>query len=108
MNPKESGFLFLIVHNTVSNFTKFLIYSHFFLFSFKLFFTLLTGQLCCAGIFDSQAFWKQKEQALDGEFVSMSRYRGNVIADRDSTVTQCDITATNGVVHAIDEVGIPA
>ena len=36
----------------------------------------------------------------------MSRYRGNVIADRDSTVTQCDITATNGVVHAIDEVGL--
>ena len=55
-------------------------------------------------MFDSQSFWKQKEQALDGGFVSVSRYRGNVIADRDSTVTQCDITATNGVVHAIDEV----
>ena len=77
------------------------------MFFMKTLFTRSTGQLCCAGIFDSQAFWKQKEQALDGEFISMSRYRGNVIADRDSTVTQCDITATNGVVHAIDEVGIP-
>ena len=77
------------------------------MFFMKTLFTRSTGQLCCAGIFDSQAFWKQKEQALDGEFISMSRYRGNVIADRDSTVTQCDITATNGVVHAIDEVGKP-
>ena len=63
-----------------------------------------TGTLCCAGVFDSHMFWKQKERAPDGSFMSVSRYQGNVIVDRDATVETCDMTATNGVVHAIDQV----
>ena len=60
--------------------------------------------MCCAGVFDSKWFWKQREQTLDGDFVSFTRYNGDIVVDNNVLLTKCDTTATNGVVHTADSV----
>ena len=66
------------------------------------------GTICCAGVFHSRWMFKQRERMLDSSMVMFNANSdGHVSVGRHTPVTRCDVTATNGVVHVIDQV-LPA
>ena len=66
---------------------------------------LITATLCCGGMFNNHWFWKQREWSLEGSIIQLSRrYGSNVRINRQTPVAECDLTSTNGVIHAVNSV----
>ena len=63
---------------------------------------ILTGRLCCTGIQESRWFIQPREQTLDGGTVIFKKRNEQVYVNR-IPVTTCDSSATNGVVHSLNE-----
>ncbi|XP_045157797.1 transforming growth factor-beta-induced protein ig-h3-like [Mercenaria mercenaria] len=60
--------------------------------------------ICCAGVIRANWFDSQKVRTLSGEVFRIGKTRGGETYIDNSDVIQCDLTATNGVVHVIDDV----
>ena len=64
--------------------------------------------MCCAGVMNSQhGLWRNREATLHpSHYLSINKGREGqvVVGGDDLPVHQCDLTATNGVVHTIDRV----
>ena len=69
-----------------------------------MFFSTFADFVCCAGIINTGWFNTQKVRTLSGEVYNLGRDSNDELFVGQSTVQQCDMTATNGVVHAVDAV----
>lgn len=63
---------------------------------------LISDVLCCAGIFETQWLMGSNEHTLGGSTLRMQR-DGTRVTVGGVPIASCDITATNGVVHAVDQ-----
>lgn len=59
---------------------------------------LVADILCCAGVFHRRV---ARYHTLDGSTVGVARRRNGVYAD-DVRLTECDLMANGGVVHAVN------
>ncbi len=59
--------------------------------------------VCCSGVFEDQFLWHQREPTLDGNVVATRRH-GNEVSVNGVAIETCDLSATNGLVHAVDRV----
>lgn len=60
--------------------------------------------ICCAGVIRANWFDSQKVRTLSGDVFRIGRTRQDTIYIDNSDIIQCDIPATNGVVHVIHDV----
>ncbi|KAK3089751.1 hypothetical protein FSP39_006188 [Pinctada imbricata] len=67
---------------------------------------VIKGFLCCAGIFEDNFFHRNRISSLEGTRLRI-RKEGDQLMVQSSTISSCDLTGTNGVVHAIDSVILP-
>jgi len=69
---------------------------------------ILKEMVCCSGVKRNVfLFNSARRRSVSGEVTSMRRSdSGHIFADKAS-VSKCDMVATNGVAHAIDEVLLP-
>lgn len=67
---------------------------------------IVKGYMCCAAIFPGRRWpWnKQRERTFDGHMISFSHSEDGISLDDELEIATCDLTASNGVVHAIDKV----
>ncbi|KAF8797136.1 Transforming growth factor-beta-induced like protein [Argiope bruennichi] len=68
---------------------------------------ILPEVLCCNGISHSSPFHRQYVRTLDGSIIPTYRGLGERIRFGRAKATQCDIPATNGLVHSINRVILP-
>jgi len=70
-----------------------------------LFNVVITGVVCCAAVPHTSNYWFSRHvvQTLSRETLRVTNDNG-IIQVRDAQITQCDLSATNGVVHVIDRV----
>jgi len=66
---------------------------------------IIKATICCAGIFNNPWFWRQNEWTLDGSQLHLSeRHINHYLINRRTPIAECDLTATNGVIHGINSV----
>ncbi|CAG7823701.1 unnamed protein product, partial [Allacma fusca] len=63
---------------------------------------IMSGTLCCAGIFPKQWYYPKRVETLSGYRVPVSRDSKGEVSFGTATITTCDLTASNGVVHIVD------
>ena len=65
---------------------------------------ILLDSVCCAGVIRANWFDSQRVRTLSGDVFRIGRTRRDTVYIDNSDVIQCDMPATNGVVHVIHDV----
>ncbi|KAL5016814.1 hypothetical protein ScPMuIL_006403 [Solemya velum] len=58
---------------------------------------------CCAGITGNDWFSPQRIMMTSGATHKLARTYGNAISIGKARVEKCDLVATNGVIHVVDQ-----
>jgi len=71
---------------------------------------IIDDALCCAGVPRISGFFQMnlRKNSNLGEGISIRRSNGGHIFANNAAVLRCDIAATNGIVHSVDTLLLPA
>merc|ERR1711953_903624 len=70
---------------------------------------LLSSPLCCASVLRSAGFLQElRVRSSLGESLSFHRSNGGNIYANKAAIVRCDQAASNGVVHSLDRLLLPA
>ncbi|GLH05934.1 Spermatophylax protein 12 [Gryllus bimaculatus] len=68
---------------------------------------ILPEMLCCTGIGASSWLFVNRVETLDGHYVAVRRDSDDNVHIGTTTVRQCDIMATDGIIHSVNRIMVP-